>query len=104
MKWLIGALAVLGLSAIGVFGASDFTDFTTEDVFVPTQCDSVAKHGDHLLVEYSIAFANGTVASSQQAPMQLYYTLLDKSVRVMIVSAAFGSRFTTVLCYRKSIR
>ena len=60
--------------------SSDYSDSTTEDVFIPTQCDSIAKPGDHLLLEYTVLFNNGTVASHLKRPSQLYHILLDKSV------------------------
>ena len=73
-----------------VWSSSDFTDYSTEDVFVPVQCDSVAKPGDHLLLEYSIVLANGTITSYLKAPSQLYHILLDKSVR--------NQRYLRVFC------
>jgi hypothetical protein len=71
---------VFGLLTLCSYAATDAPDYTTEDVFVPTQCDSFAKPGDHLLLEYSIYLANGTVTSSLKSPSQLYHILLEKSV------------------------
>jgi len=31
-----------------------------KDIYIPSQCDSVAKPGDHLLISYSFTFANGS--------------------------------------------
>jgi hypothetical protein len=63
-----------------VIAGPDSKDYTTEDIFIPAQCDSVAKPGDHLLLEYEVRFGNGTISSSLRRPSQLYHILLDKSV------------------------
>jgi hypothetical protein len=80
MQWLVFFSIWSAFFAVNGLASSDFTDYSTEDVFVPTQCDSIAKLGDHLLIEYTVAFANGSTAASQKAPSQLYHVLLDKSV------------------------
>ena len=68
-----------------------------EDIFVPNQCDrfgyfdvvssnfktylkSIAKPGDHLLLEYSIVFRNGSVAYKVAKPQQLHHIILESSV------------------------
>ena len=68
------------LLSVHVLSSSDYTDYTTHDVYVPTQCDSVAKAGDHLLLEYRVVLSNGTVTSSLKAPSQLFPVLLEASV------------------------
>jgi hypothetical protein len=73
-------LCVILLIVSSVRSSSDFTDFSTEDIYVPAQCDSVAKPGDHLLLEYEVRLANGTVTASLRAPSQLYHVLLEKMV------------------------
>jgi hypothetical protein len=54
--------------------------FTTEDVFIPDECESIAKPGDHILLEYTVVFANGTEGSSLKRPAQLYHVLLESTV------------------------
>jgi hypothetical protein len=54
--------------------------FTTEDVFIPDECESIAKPGDHILLEYTVVFANGTEGSSLRRPAQLYHVLLETTV------------------------
>lgn len=73
-----------------VQSASDYTDYTTEDVFIPAQCDSIAKPGDHLLLEYVVSFANGSIASEHKAPTQLYHILLDMSDELPVPVALKG--------------
>eukprot|EP01035_Chromulina_nebulosa_P036997 gene36997-49922_t len=51
-----------------------------EDIFVPNQCDSIAKPGDHLLLAYSISFTNGTTAYKVDKPSQLHHIILESSV------------------------
>jgi len=76
--------AICTLFILGVFSS----DFETEDVFIPSQCDSIAKPGDHLLLEYTISFANGTVASYLKRPTQLYHVHLVESSEEYPISAA----------------
>ena len=64
--------------------------YTTEDIFVPEQCDSIAKAGDHLLIEYSVTLANGTSGASLKAPDQLYHVLVDASDELPVMSALKG--------------
>ena len=78
------------LCCCSVWSSSDFTDYTTEDVFIPAQCDSIAKAGDHLLLEYVIAFSNGTVAAEHKSPEQLYHILLDMSEELPVSLALKG--------------
>jgi hypothetical protein len=48
--------------------------YTVEDVFIPDDgCESFARSGDHVLIEYDIYHQNGTVASSAHRPDQLFY-------------------------------
>ena len=77
--FVIAMIALMGCSS--VLSSGDYTDYTIEDVFIPAQCDSIAKPADHLLLEYTIVFENGTIASYLKRPSQLYHVLLDKSVR-----------------------
>jgi hypothetical protein len=54
--------------------------YFTEDVFVPKDCAKIAKAGDHLLIEYTVVFENGTYGPSLTQPEQLYHVLLESSV------------------------
>jgi hypothetical protein len=47
--------------------------YFTEDVFVPKDCVKIAKAGDHLLIEYTVVFENGTYGPSLTQPEQLYH-------------------------------
>jgi len=78
------------LYCCAVWSSSDFTDYTTEDVYVPVQCDSIAKAGDHLLLEYVITFSNGTLAAEHKSPEQLYHILLDMSEELPVPLALKG--------------
>lgn len=53
-----------------------------EDIDVPSECESVASTGDHLLLEYSVFFRNGTAGAYVKRPSQLVHVLLDSKVRV----------------------
>lgn len=52
--------------------------FETEDIWTPGDCDSVVKPGDHLLLEYSLLFENGTTAVTLAAPSPLLYTTVSE--------------------------
>ena len=56
-------------------------DYKTEDLFVPDECDSVVKSGDHLLLEYEVIFKNGTRGSQLKRPSQLFHVIVDPTVR-----------------------
>ncbi len=56
--------------------------FVTEDLFVPAECDSIARPKDNLLLEYNILFANGSHGASLNQPSQLYHVLLASTVRL----------------------
>lgn len=61
--------------------ASAATKFMVTDVFIPSDCESIAKSGDHLLIEYAVVFQNGTEGSVLREPSQLVHILLsDKTV------------------------
>lgn len=77
--WLCSITLLFALCR-SVAASSDYSDFSTEDIFIPAQCDSIAKPGDHLLLEYTAKFANGSTASYLKKPSQLYHVLLDQSV------------------------
>lgn len=57
----------------------------TEDVFMPADCESIAKSGDHLLLEYSVHLADGAVSHSLKSPHQLYHIILDQNVSLFAV-------------------
>ena len=73
MFWFISLIA---FSAIGRAASSDDV-FRIEDVFIPDNCESVAKPSDHLLIEYEIQFHNGSIGSNTKKPQQLYHIQLD---------------------------
>jgi len=50
-----------------------------DEIFVPATCESIVKPGDHLLIEYSIIFKNGTEAFSLKRPEQLFHIILESS-------------------------
>lgn len=56
--------------------------YTSEDVFVPANCNKIASPGDHMLLEYSVVYANGTNGAYVRRPNQLYHVLLESSVSI----------------------
>ena len=54
--------------------------FTTEDINIPSECESIVSGGDHLLLEYEILFANGTKGAAVKRPSQLYHIIADPTV------------------------
>jgi hypothetical protein len=52
-----------------------------EDIFIPDQCESIAKQGDHVLLEYDVIYANGTVGSQIKRPSQLVHVMVETGVR-----------------------
>lgn len=60
---------------------SDYTDYEINDIYIPENCEQIAKQGDHLLLEYEITFSDGSFGASLKQPDQLYHILLDISVR-----------------------
>ncbi|RYH07507.1 hypothetical protein EON65_41715 [archaeon] len=73
--YLVVALAVLMGSQAAL---------NVEDVFVPADCEQVAKPGDHILLEYQVRLPNGTISHSLAPPSQLYHVLLDQWVSIYI--------------------
>jgi hypothetical protein len=61
-------------------------DYIVDDIFIPTECESVAGAGDHLLIEYSVHFSNGTEGAYLRKPSQLYHILLDTKVSYALLS------------------
>jgi hypothetical protein len=55
-------------------------DYEVKDLFVPNECESVAGAGDHLLIEYSVHFSNGTDGAYLRKPSQLFHLILDSKV------------------------
>ena len=51
-----------------------------EDLFMPADCEQVAKPGDHILLQYQVRLPNGTVSHALAPPSQLYHILLDQWV------------------------
>lgn len=64
--------------------------YVTEDLYVSPTCDEIAMSGDHILLEYSIIFANGTEWVGVQAPQQLYHVALDISDTLPVKVALKG--------------
>jgi hypothetical protein len=60
-----------------IFTSAKGGGYTTEDVFVPSDCESIAKLGDHILLEYTVLFANGSAGATLTRPSQLYHVLLQ---------------------------
>ena len=68
--------------------------FTSEDLFIPDQCDAIAKAGDHLLIEYSITYSNGSTGANLKRPAQLYHVLLEsKVIKVVVILYFFTSEY-----------
>lgn len=53
--------------------------FRTEDISVPTHCATVAKPTDHLMLEFSVSFANGSLYTQQRRPSNLLHVHLEQS-------------------------
>lgn len=70
---------VMLLAVIG--GASFKPDYQTEDIFIPSECESIASTGDHLLIDYTVYFSNGTVCSALPKASQLLHVMLTTQVR-----------------------
>lgn len=68
------SFALLFFTLSSVF-LSTFT-FEIEDLHIPADCESVVKAGDHLLLEYSLLYENGTSAHSLAAPSSLLHTIV----------------------------
>ena len=77
---MLSVLFIVVLLALCNQSASS-SSYTSEDVFVPTNCNKVASPGDHLLLEYSVLYANGTTGAYVKRPNQLYHVHLESSVR-----------------------
>lgn len=73
-------LNVLVFCSLLLVAASHSVPFSTEDIFVPPECESIAKPGDHILLEYNVLFANGSSGASLKQPSQLYHVLLASTV------------------------
>jgi len=56
-----------------------YGQFQSEDLSVPTHCATIAKPSDHLLLEYSVKFANGSIYAEQRKPHNLFHVLLEHS-------------------------
>ncbi len=54
--------------------------FYTEDINIPSECEQIVTSGDHLLLEYTIRFANGSEGSSVKRPSQLFHIIVDPTV------------------------
>lgn len=65
-------------------------DYVVEDIEVPSECESVASTGDHLLLEYSVFFRNGTAGAYVKRPSQLVHVLLDSKEESPILSSLKG--------------
>lgn len=78
--WRHVPIQILFLIVISTFHTFVHASFSTLDVYVPEQCDTVAKAGDHVLMEYRILFANGSSGATVKKPGQLYHILMDDSV------------------------
>ena len=52
------------------------SDVKIEDIYVPETCENIAEAGDHLLVEFELKHANGTVAAWLAAPKPWFHIQL----------------------------
>lgn len=86
------SLAILVAVLCTSFTAAAFGDkpYMTEDLYVSPTCDEIAMSGDHILLEYSLVFANGTEWIGVQAPEQLYHVALDISDTLPVKVALKG--------------
>lgn len=59
------------------------TTYTIEDVFIPDNCDSIAKPTDHVLIEYEVLFQNGSTGLSSKKPEQLFHFVVESTVSLV---------------------
>lgn len=52
--------------------------FETADLFIPTDCESVVKPGDHLILQYELIYENGTTAYNVAPPSQLLHVTVSE--------------------------
>mmetsp|Transcript_44126 Transcript_44126/g.32112 ORF Transcript_44126/g.32112 Transcript_44126/m.32112 type:complete len:320 (-) Transcript_44126:56-1015(-) len=85
----------MSLNMIAVFlifavFASIALGYKTEDIFVPSDCDKVAGPGDHVLMEYRMYFANGSLATSVTKPSLLIHAHITSQDDLPVLQALKG--------------
>jgi hypothetical protein len=88
------SLLLLCICAIAIVAADEvlprIPSFKTEDIYVSSTCDAIAEAGDHLLLEYTAIYANGTVAEELKEPEQLFHVYLEFSDALQVNMALKG--------------
>lgn len=78
---MFSALVLIALCALYSKAVLASPVYSSEDVFVPANCNKIASPGDHLLLEYTVVYANGTTGAEVKRPNQLFHVHLEASVR-----------------------
>lgn len=83
---LIAALLCLFSSS----NAASSLSFEIEDIYVPENCEVIAKPSDHLLIEYVATFSNGTEINKIVKPAPLFHIHLLEAIDMPIYRGLKG--------------
>jgi len=82
---------MLSIILYAFFVISDATSFTTDDLETSSECNQIAKVGDHLLFEFEFYYENGTnFGPFSKRPEQLTHILLEQGVRKVSYNSSYS--------------
>lgn len=70
----------LFIAAVATWQVIAQSEYRTEDILVPAECESIAGVGDHVLLQYHAYHSNGSLAASLTKPSTLAHVHLTNQV------------------------